>query len=75
MVSSTTINWTPTLKYVQSIRPKKVTFVQLFRPRLIIAGASAYPREWDYAKMRKIADRHGAYLMCDMAHISGLVAT
>ncbi|EGC37984.1 serine hydroxymethyltransferase [Dictyostelium purpureum] len=46
----------------------------LFKPKLIISGASAYPREWDYKKMRKIADRVGAYLMCDMAHYSGLVA-
>ncbi|EGG19806.1 serine hydroxymethyltransferase [Cavenderia fasciculata] len=46
----------------------------LFRPKLLIAGASAYPREWDYERMRKIADKHGAYLLCDMAHISGLVA-
>lgn len=46
----------------------------LFRPQLLIAGGSAYPREWDYARMRKIADNRGAYLMCDMAHISGLVA-
>jgi len=45
----------------------------LFRPRLIIAGASAYPREWDYARLRKIADKHGAWLLSDMAHISGLV--
>eukprot|EP01112_Ceratiomyxa_fruticulosa_P004156 TRINITY_DN1453_c0_g1_i1.p1 TRINITY_DN1453_c0_g1~~TRINITY_DN1453_c0_g1_i1.p1 ORF type:complete len:481 (+),score=125.55 TRINITY_DN1453_c0_g1_i1:808-2250(+) len=46
----------------------------LFRPKLLIAGASAYPREWDYEKMRKIADKHGAFLVTDMAHISGLVA-
>ncbi|GAM20829.1 hypothetical protein SAMD00019534_040040 [Acytostelium subglobosum LB1] len=46
----------------------------LFKPKLIIAGASAYPREWDYKRMRAIADRVGAYLMCDMAHYSGLVA-
>ncbi|KAM9951180.1 hypothetical protein ACTFIT_012286 [Dictyostelium discoideum] len=46
----------------------------LFRPKLLIAGASAYPREWDYERMRKIADKHGAYLLCDMAHISGMVA-
>eukprot|EP01098_Paradermamoeba_levis_P002871 TRINITY_DN1364_c0_g1_i4.p1 TRINITY_DN1364_c0_g1~~TRINITY_DN1364_c0_g1_i4.p1 ORF type:complete len:481 (-),score=185.04 TRINITY_DN1364_c0_g1_i4:35-1402(-) len=46
----------------------------LFRPKLLIAGASAYPRDWDYARMRKIADRNGAYLLCDMAHISGIVA-
>ncbi|KAF9393305.1 Serine hydroxymethyltransferase, cytosolic [Podila verticillata] len=47
---------------------------KLFRPKVLICGASAYPREWDYARFRKIADQHGAYLMCDMAHISGLVA-
>ncbi|KAJ2723398.1 glycine hydroxymethyltransferase shm1 [Coemansia sp. Benny D115] len=47
---------------------------QLFRPQLLICGASAYPRDWDYARMRKIANNHGAYLLCDMAHISGLVA-
>jgi len=45
-----------------------------FRPKLIIAGASAYPRDWDYARMRRIADAVGAYLLTDMAHISGLVA-
>lgn len=46
----------------------------LYRPKLIICGASAYPQEWDYARLRKIADQHGAFLMADMAHISGLVA-
>jgi glycine hydroxymethyltransferase len=44
------------------------------RPRLIVAGASAYPREWDYKKFRQIADSIGAFLMCDMAHPSGLIA-
>eukprot|EP00753_Platysulcus_tardus_P012809 PLAT3550.2.p2 GENE.PLAT3550.2~~PLAT3550.2.p2 ORF type:complete len:483 (+),score=216.61 PLAT3550.2:30-1451(+) len=47
---------------------------ELFRPKLIIAGFSAYPRSYDYARMRKIADGVGAYLLSDMAHISGLVA-
>jgi len=47
----------------------------LFRPKLIICGASAYPRDIDYSRFRNIADNIGAYLMCDMAHISGLVAT
>jgi len=47
----------------------------LFKPALIIAGGSAYPREWDYARYRKIADENGSLLMMDMAHISGLVAT
>lgn len=46
----------------------------IFRPKLIIAGASAYPRDIDYPRMRKIADEVGAFLMMDMAHISGLVA-
>ncbi|KAL3498578.1 hypothetical protein ACH5RR_041310 [Cinchona calisaya] len=46
----------------------------LFRPKLIIAGASAYPRDFNYPRMRKIADAVGAFLMADMAHISGLVA-
>ncbi|MBA0722900.1 hypothetical protein Golax_003534 [Gossypium laxum] len=46
----------------------------LFRPKLIICGASAYPRDFDYPRMRKIADAVGAFLMMDMAHISGLVA-
>lgn len=46
----------------------------LFRPKLIIAGASAYSRHYDYPRMRAIADRVGAYLHADMAHISGLVA-
>ena len=46
----------------------------VFFPKLIICGGSAYPREWDYARLRKIADSVGALLMCDMAHISGLVA-
>ena len=45
-----------------------------FRPKMIICGGSAYPREWDYARLRAIADRVGALLMCDMAHYSGLVA-
>ncbi|KAH9782385.1 serine hydroxymethyltransferase 3 [Citrus sinensis] len=44
----------------------------LFRPKLIIAGASAYPRDFDYPRMRQIADAVGALLMMDMAHISGL---
>ncbi|KAG8068578.1 hypothetical protein GUJ93_ZPchr0005g14284 [Zizania palustris] len=45
-----------------------------FHPKILICGASSYPREWDYARMRLIADRCGAMLMCDMAQISGLVA-
>ncbi len=44
------------------------------QPKLIVAGASAYPREIDFKKFREIADEVGAYLMVDMAHIAGLVA-
>ena len=44
------------------------------KPSLIIAGASAYPRKIDFEKFRKIADKVGAYLMVDMAHIAGLIA-
>ena len=44
------------------------------RPKILIAGASAYPRFIDFARMREIADSVGAYLMVDMAHIAGLVA-
>ncbi len=44
------------------------------RPRLIIGGASAYSREWDYARMRRLADEIGAILMVDMAHPAGLIA-
>ncbi|MBP5270624.1 MAG: serine hydroxymethyltransferase [Clostridia bacterium] len=46
----------------------------LHRPRMILAGASAYPRVIDFARFREIADKVGAYLMVDMAHIAGLVA-
>ena len=45
------------------------------KPKLIIAGFSAYPRQLDFAKFRKIADKVGAYLMADIAHIAGLIAT
>ncbi len=45
------------------------------KPKMIIAGASAYSRDWDYARMRQIADKVGALLMCDMAHPAGLIAT
>lgn len=44
------------------------------RPKLIVGGASAYSREWDYARIRKIADKIGAIFMVDMAHPAGLIA-
>ena len=46
-----------------------------YRPKLIIGGASAYSREWNWARMREIADKVGAILMVDMAHTAGLIAT
>lgn len=48
---------------------------QEVKPKLIVAGASAYPRIIDFKKFREICDKVGAYLMVDMAHIAGLVAT
>jgi glycine hydroxymethyltransferase len=59
-----TINYDQVLKIARDIKPK-----------MIIAGASAYPRTIDFKKFREIADDVGAYLMVDMAHIAGLVAT
>lgn len=60
---SETINYDEVLKIAKEIKPK-----------LIIAGASAYPRRIDFKRFREIADEVGAYLMVDMAHIAGLVA-
>ncbi|MFO7923571.1 MAG: serine hydroxymethyltransferase [Bacteroidales bacterium] len=45
------------------------------KPKLIVAGASAYSRDWDYKRMREIADKTGALLMADIAHPAGLIAT
>ncbi len=58
-----TINYDEVLKIARDVKP-----------RLIIAGASAYPRAIDFKRFREIADEVGAYLMVDMAHIAGLVA-
>ncbi len=44
------------------------------KPKLIICGASAYSRDWDYERLRKVADEIGAFLYCDMAHPAGLIA-
>jgi glycine hydroxymethyltransferase len=44
------------------------------KPKMIICGASAYSRDWDYARIRKVADGVGAFVMCDMAHPAGLIA-
>jgi glycine hydroxymethyltransferase len=45
-----------------------------FKPKLIMCGASAYSRDWDYARIRKVADEVGAFVQCDMAHPAGLIA-
>ena len=50
------------------------TLADEYKPKLIVAGGSAYPRVIDFARFRKIADKVGAYLMVDMAHFAGLVA-
>ena len=47
----------------------------IIKPKLIICGASAYPRDLDYKRFREIANINDSYLLCDMAHISGFVAT
>lgn len=44
------------------------------KPKMIICGASAYSRDWDYARIRKVADEIGAFVMCDMAHPAALIA-
>ncbi|XP_039347390.1 serine hydroxymethyltransferase, cytosolic isoform X2 [Mauremys reevesii] len=62
----------PTTGYIDYDRLEENA--RLFHPKLIIAGVSCYSRNLDYARMRKIADENGAYLLADMAHISGLVA-
>lgn len=49
--------------------------VNLFKPKLLICGASSYPRDFNYSEFRRIADINKSYLMCDMAHISGFIAT
>lgn len=79
-VSATSVFF-ESLPYSVDVETGLVDFVelarnaQLFKPALIICGGSAYPRDWDYAKYREIADSCGALLMMDMAHISGLIAT
>ncbi len=50
------------------------SLVKEHKPKLIITGASAYSRDWDYSKFREIADRYNTLLMCDMAHPAGMIA-
>lgn len=54
---------------------KLAELVLKFRPQLLICGASAYPRDFNYQQFRTIADSVGAILMCDMSHYSGIIAT
>ncbi len=78
-VSATSKYW-ESMSYSVDAKTGLIDYDQLellatnFRPKVIIAGFSAYPRHYDYARMRKICDSVGAYLVSDMAHISGLVA-
>lgn len=78
-VSATSLFW-ETMPYHLDPKTGLVDYEELervvpvFRPKLIVAGATAYPRCYDYKRMRKICDSVGAILMSDMAHISGLVA-
>ena len=66
--------------YGVSEQDERIDYAQLERlaienkPKMIVAGASAYPRIIDFARLREIADKAGAYLMVDIAHIAGLVA-
>ncbi|NQV99335.1 MAG: serine hydroxymethyltransferase [Rhodospirillales bacterium] len=72
--------WFNAVSYGVRENDQQIDFDQLeslatrHRPRVIIAGGSAYPRQIDFARFRRIADQVGAYLMVDMAHIAGLVA-
>ncbi|KII91241.1 hypothetical protein PLICRDRAFT_37982 [Plicaturopsis crispa FD-325 SS-3] len=50
------------------------TQAKVFKPRLVICGASAYPRDWDYKTLKAITTKEGAWLMADIAHTSGLIA-
>ncbi|HET7559222.1 MAG TPA: serine hydroxymethyltransferase [Limnochordia bacterium] len=73
--------WFNVVHYGVDRKHERIDFHQLHhlakehKPKLIIAGASAYPRVIDFARFREIADETGAVLMVDMAHIAGLVAT
>ena len=78
-VSATSLFW-DSLQYKTNINTGLIDYdalakqAEVFKPKLIIAGFSAYPRDLDYKRFREIADSVGAYLLADMAHISGLIA-
>ncbi|MFD1623485.1 serine hydroxymethyltransferase [Azospirillum griseum] len=73
--------WFDVVSYEVSAQDQRIDYEALrakaleTRPKLIVAGASAYPRAIDFAAFRRIADEIGAYLMVDMAHYAGLIAT
>ncbi len=73
--------WFHSVQYGVRRQDQRIDFDQLealakeHKPKIIIAGGSAYPRTLDFARFRAVADEVGAYLMVDMAHIAGLVAT
>eukprot|EP00727_Mastigamoeba_balamuthi_P002558 m51a1_g123 putative serine hydroxymethyltransferase (469) ;mRNA; f:416245-418106 len=78
-VSATSVFW-ESMPYHVSAETGRIDYDEMeklasfFRPKLLICGASAYPREFEFQRFRKAADAVGALLMCDMAHIGGLVA-
>ncbi|KAM0038751.1 putative glycine hydroxymethyltransferase [Helianthus debilis subsp. tardiflorus] len=66
------LSWTKARAILSMTKMKKS--VMFFRPKLIVAGASAYARVYDYVRMRKVCDKQKAIILAGMAHISGLVA-
>ncbi|GMN73759.1 hypothetical protein TIFTF001_053076 [Ficus carica] len=72
MIESLTSKVNSTTGYINYNRLEKKDLD--FRPKLIICGGSAHPRDWNYERFRAVADKCGALLLCDRAHISGLVA-
>lgn len=78
---SSTSYYFESLPYTASIRDGLIDYdglearAEMFKPNVIVAGFSAYPRHINYYRFRNITDKFGAYLMADMSHVSGLVAT
>ena len=74
------INYHPVAYHVKEEETGMVDYDEMeqlaleHKPKLIVSGASAYSRDWDYKRMREIADKVGALLMCDMSHPAGLIA-
>ena len=66
--------WRAPRRPARSTWTRSPTCAREHKPKLIIAGGTAYSRIWDFKRFREIADEVGAYLMVDMAHFAGLVA-